>query len=482
MKYLIILFVLMGLGLTAQTKMTNQDYIEMYYAIAVRKMAEFKIPASITLAQGILESGSGNSQLAQKANNHFGIKCHSDWTGKKYIMDDDTKDECFRVYDNPEESFVDHSKFLTERARYKFLFTDFPVDDYKAWAKGLKEAGYATNPQYPELLIGLIEKNELYKYDRMGLNEIVESPLADGKGNKGDMLEFDAFLPDNAYFIDGKKDIFIYNSAKAVKSNGRQILAVANEYDLDLDKLMKYNDIYEGYTFEEDQFVYLQPKRKKGTEKIHIVTEGQTMLEISQLYAISLDKLYKKNRMVFDKQAKPGESLYLKSKRDDVPKIYTYKEVLEEKEKIKAAEEAKKEALIEAEKKAIEAASKKKLEQELAIQRATAEKQAKEELAKREAAALQLEIDAKKQKEKFDAEQHPPVKIIDPSIEEKAAPEEVAIEKPYQEARVKTYEVKPGDTLYSLSNKFYITVEKLKELNKMMDNNLSVGQVLVVSP
>jgi len=206
------------------------------------------------------------------------------------------------------------------------------------------------------------------------------------------------------------------------------------------------------------------------------------MWEISQLYAIKLDKLYKKNRMVFDKQAKPGETVYLKSKREDLPKIYTYKEVLEEKNKIKAVEEAKKQALIDAEKKAIEEAAQKKLEKELAIQRATAEKQANAELAKREEAALQLEGEAQKQKEQFDAEQHPPIEIIDPSLEEKAAPEEVLIEKPYQESTVKSYVVKVGDTLYSLSNKFYITVEKLKELNKMTDNNLSVGQVLVVSP
>jgi len=471
-----------GLGLSAQTKLTNQDYIELYYPIAVRKMAEFKIPASITLAQGILESGSGNSTLAQKANNHFGIKCHSDWTGEGFYMDDDTKDECFRVYDNPEESFLDHSKFLTERARYKFLFTDFQVDDYKSWAKGLKQAGYATNPQYPELLVSLIEKNELYKYDKMGLNQILEPSILDGKGIVDDLVDFDAFLPKNAYFIDSKKDIFIYNKAKTVRSNGRQILAIANEYDLDLDQLMKYNDIHEGYTFTDDQFVYLQPKRMRGAEKTHLVAEGESMWEISQLYAIKLDKLYKKNRMVFDKQAKPGETVYLKSKREDLPKIYTYKEVLAEKNKIKAVEEAKKQALIEAEKKVIADAAQKKLEEELAIQRAAAEKQANAELAKREAAALQLEGEAQKQKEQFDAEQHPPVKIIDPSLEEKAAPEEVLIEKPYQESTVKTYVVKVGDTLYSLSNKFYITVEKLMELNKMIDNNLSVGQVLLVSP
>jgi LysM repeat protein len=482
MKYLTLIFICLGFGASAQDKLTNQDYIDLYYTIAVRKMAEFKIPASITLAQGILESGSGNSKLAQNANNHFGIKCHSDWTGKGYYMDDDAKDECFRVYDNPEDSFNDHSKFLTERARYKFLFIDFQVDDYKSWAKGLKQAGYATNPKYPELLIALIERNELHKYDKMGLSEMMEFPLADNIDIIQEMKDFDKELPKNSYFIDGKTDVFIYNKAKTVRSNGRQILAIANQYGLDLDKLKNYNDIYEGYTFEKDQFIYLQAKRKKGTEKTHLVKEGETMWEISQLYAIKLDKLYKKNRMVFDKQAKPGETIYLKSKRADVPQIYTYKEVLEQKNKIIAAEAAKKQALIDAEKKVNELAAQKKLNAELAAQRAVAEKQAKLELSKREAAALQLELEAQKQKQQFDAEQHPPIQVIDASLEKKALDEEVAIEKPYQEATVKTYKVKLGDTLYSLSNKFYITVEKLKALNNMKDNNLSVGQVLVVSP
>jgi flagellum-specific peptidoglycan hydrolase FlgJ len=147
----------------SQKKQTNEQYIEKYYKIAIEEMQKYKIPASITLAQGILESGSGNSDLAKKAKNHFGIKCHSSWKGKRYFMDDDEKDECFRVYKNPKSSFEDHSAFLTNRGRYEFLFTDYATTDYKKWAKGLKKAGYATNPKYPNLLIDLIERYHLYK-------------------------------------------------------------------------------------------------------------------------------------------------------------------------------------------------------------------------------------------------------------------------------------------------------------------------------
>lgn len=146
------------------------DYIGKYKNIAIRKMMEYKIPASITLAQGILESGNGLSTLARKSNNHFGIKCHSGWKGKKVYHDDDKRNECFRKYDSPEGSFNDHSMFLTSRGRYEFLF-DLRPDDYKGWAKGLKKAGYATDRKYPRKLISFIENFELYKYDALVLDE-----------------------------------------------------------------------------------------------------------------------------------------------------------------------------------------------------------------------------------------------------------------------------------------------------------------------
>ena len=147
----------------------TEDYINYYSSIAMDEMIQFGIPASITLAQGILESGSGRGTLAVQANNHFGIKCH-DWTGKKIFHDDDKKQECFRKYDNPEYSYRDHSIFLSNRGRYSFLF-DLKKDDYKKWARGLKKAGYATDPKYSQKLIDLIERYELYKYDNKVLKK-----------------------------------------------------------------------------------------------------------------------------------------------------------------------------------------------------------------------------------------------------------------------------------------------------------------------
>ena len=149
--------------------LNTEDYVNYYSSIAMDEMIQFGIPASITLAQGILESGAGKGRLAVQANNHFGIKCH-DWNGKKIYHDDDEEQECFRKYDNPEYSYRDHSLFLTNRGRYSFLF-DLKKDDYKQWAKGLKKAGYATDPKYPQKLIDLIQRYQLYKYDNIVLKK-----------------------------------------------------------------------------------------------------------------------------------------------------------------------------------------------------------------------------------------------------------------------------------------------------------------------
>ena len=160
----------------------TEDYVKFYSNIAMDEMIQFGIPASITLAQGILESGAGKGRLAVQANNHFGIKCH-DWNGKKIYHDDDEEQECFRKYDNPEYSYRDHSLFLSNRARYSFLF-DLKKDDYKQWAKGLKKAGYATDPKYPQKLIDLIQRYQLYKYD----NIVLKKKNKPYKIKKGDTL------------------------------------------------------------------------------------------------------------------------------------------------------------------------------------------------------------------------------------------------------------------------------------------------------
>lgn len=189
-------------------------YIERYKNIATDKMVQYKIPASITLAQGILESGNGRSTLALKSNNHFGIKCHKDWDGKKVYHDDDRRHECFRKYSSPEGSFDDHSKFLTTRGRYSFLF-DLKVDNYKAWAKGLKKAGYATDRKYPAKLIALVEEFHLNQYDKIVLKSKDKS-----------------YKP----YVESEIDYIIVNK-------GDTLYSIARNNDLSVDQLKRYNDL-----------------------------------------------------------------------------------------------------------------------------------------------------------------------------------------------------------------------------------------------
>lgn len=282
-------------------KITRSEYIDTYKELAMSEMERTGIPASITLAQGILESGDGNSTLARRANNHFGIKCH-DWKGKTIRQDDDARNECFRRYKSVEESYRDHSEFLTGRTRYAELFTYNP-DDYKAWARGLKKAGYATSPTYAEALIRVIEENELYVYDR----QVLSGPGAAHTGKP--------VYASTEYA--GSRKLHYNNRVKYVLAReGDSFYSLSEELDLFQWQLPKYNDLPENMIFKEGERVYLQPKRNKAEagKKIHIVKEGETLHGISQLYAVKLDKLAKCNQLAPDAVLTPGQEILLRGK------------------------------------------------------------------------------------------------------------------------------------------------------------------------
>ena len=319
---LVILLLLLKLSATAQRVNPNiayQQYIDKYKEIAVKKMKEYGIPASITLAQGLLESGSGISDLAVNANNHFGIKCHKEWTGMTYIMDDDEKGECFRKYSNAEESFNDHSLFLTSRPRYSSLFS-LAIDDYKGWAYGLKAAGYATNPRYAEMLIKIIEENELFLYDS-GIKK--NQLLAD----KSEPVPADKSLRDDKV-ITVKKDfeyVEVTNGNRSIYVNNGVRLTYAREgddaqkiaYDLGIHtfQILQYNELGRHEKIEPGAVIYVEPKRKKASEDYHIVAEGETMRYISQLYAIKLKSLYKKNGLQEGHEPAKGTKIYLRQSK-----------------------------------------------------------------------------------------------------------------------------------------------------------------------
>ncbi len=292
----------------AEERYSRLDYISMYRGAAVKEMLISGVPASITLSQGILESGDGNSTLARKANNHFGIKCH-EWTGETFHMDDDAKGECFRSYKSVFDSYDDHSQFLKTRSRYAGLFQLDKID-YKGWAKGLKDAGYATNPKYPELLIKIIEENSLHQYDL--LTEVpkdFDTPIV-----KGETKTTQSKLESTAVASAGK--ILLHNRIKYITVQpGDTYFSICKKHEMVLWQIYKYNDLNKDDALTPGQKIYLQPKRYNGYEEFHIVKQGETMRDISQLHGIKLKTLYKKNNMVVGTQPKVGDKLNLKSKK-----------------------------------------------------------------------------------------------------------------------------------------------------------------------
>ena len=260
-------------------KITQKEYVDQWSGVAVEQMAKFGIPASITLAQGILESGNGNSELALKGNNHFGIKCHG-WSGKKMYIDDDAKDECFRVYNSGVESYKDHSEFLKTYERYAFLF-EYDEDDYKSWARGLKSAGYATNPKYPDLLIDLIENLELNQFDKLVTNEMCAPILASSRQR-------------NTHTVNVHERGVEYVVVKA----GDTYYSIAQEFGLTLSQLYRFNSYGEKKDFlEPGDIVYVRAKKSGSLfeKEEQVIEKSMTIKEISQKYAIRLKTLCRLN-------------------------------------------------------------------------------------------------------------------------------------------------------------------------------------------
>lgn len=313
---LIFLFVSLFLSifLSGQERITTEEYIDTYKDVAMKKMREYNIPASITLAQGILESGSGNSKLATKANNHFGIKCHKGWTGKTFTMDDDEKNECFRKYKYAADSYRDHSLFLTQRGRYTFLF-DYKITDYKSWAKGLKKAGYATNPKYPELLIRLIERYDLAQYDTgvkskkkkdKPTEEVVETVVVASPLLSNNEIIYTT--------LEGRDVFENYGVRYVIGKPGDTFYALAEEFDIYSWQLFKYNDREKDHVIKSGEIIYLEKKNKKADKKYktHTVKRGETLHYISDLYCVRINSLVKMNQLEDANKLRVGQKLKLR--------------------------------------------------------------------------------------------------------------------------------------------------------------------------
>lgn len=297
-------------------RLTAEQYIEKWKTVAVKKMKEHGIPASITLAQGLLESGNGNSMLARESNNHFGIKCTPDWKGGRSYHDDDIKNDCFRSYRDAADSFEDHSQFL-KRQRYAKLF-ELKSTDYKGWAHGLKDAGYATDPHYPRKLIELIERYGLDKLDQgvdvayKPAGNVAGKPAPERKGRRpaagGDVITIHA----------GRSVELFEGRIKYVRAKGGESMRqLAADLDMTHGMLARWNDMDKESTLTEGQVIFIQPKRKAAKDAaVHTVVAGETLWSVSQQHGVKLSKLAKYNGLVPDAPLKAGQTVLLqKAKR-----------------------------------------------------------------------------------------------------------------------------------------------------------------------
>lgn len=292
-----LLLLLMAVPMTAQMKWNQQyqQYFDRYKDMAIEQMKRYHIPASITLAQGVLESGAGKSELTLKGNNHFGIKCHG-WTGRTVYHDDDERNECFRAYKNASESYEDHSKFLTSSSRYSSLF-QLSQTDYKGWARGLKACGYATNPRYAIQLIDIIQLYKLYEYDTAkGYGKSSVAP------SSGQQMSHRVYEFNKNYYV--------------IARSGDTFRTIGDDAGVSYKKLADYNENDREARLEEGDIVWLQKKRRNAPKEYknrpHIVQAGESMYTISQRYGIRLKYLYKMNDLTSDYQIKVGDQLRIR--------------------------------------------------------------------------------------------------------------------------------------------------------------------------
>lgn len=331
-----VFLLLFSVAAFSDVRPSQEEYIRKYSKTAVSEMYRSGIPASITLAQGLLESGAGRSRLATEGNNHFGIKCHN-WNGKKIYEDDDRRHECFRKYGSAEESYRDHSDFLRYKDRYKFLF-DLDPTDYKGWAYGLKKAGYATDPKYPQKLIKLIEDYRLYEYDTKPASfaeaaVVKEKPSKKRKGDKkvSDTSSVPSVRPQSPSKIetpqplDGKqREVFNFNLSRQMYSlngvpfvysvEGETYSSIAKDYNLFPKEILNFNDLKQPIELLPGTVVYLQKKKKssaKGLEK-HVWEPGDNLWSVSQRYAVQLSSLKKMNGVKSDSELVEGDLITLR--------------------------------------------------------------------------------------------------------------------------------------------------------------------------
>lgn len=455
------------------------EYIERFKEIAIREMERAGIPASIKLAQGLLESGAGTSDLARRANNHFGIKCGGDWSGKTYYKKDDDFNErgeliesCFRDYRNPEASYIAHSEFLRDpnkQYRYGFLFRLDPTD-YKAWARGLKRAGYATSATYASKLIDIIERYDLHRYDSLSSTEVIAG--GEEVPELGD--QDDIVVRPGLVFTNNDVDYLLARK-------GETLADIALRSQADVDDLAEYNDqkYRPNESLKEGTVIYLQPKRNsfRGKREWHYVKEGETMFSISQIYGIDLGRLYRRNKMEKGQSPAVGERIKIRGWNvSDPPKLKQEVEATtpdEDRLDIPIStppEEEVEPIVIEDEDESFDMDDGFDIDEENLLDPIVPIKPP-------ETAREEDTTDPSREQAEDTADDQP---VTDDGFgdDKLGQPEEKPEEKPDPQPDNRFHVVSKGDTLYNISRRYGLSVAELKELNGLTSNLIKIGQKL----
>jgi LysM repeat protein len=439
-----VFLLLMITGFTAAAQGDRQavtDYINAYKEIAISEMQRTGVPAAIKLGQGILESGAGRSDLVQRSNNHFGIKCKSSWTGERVYHDDDESQECFRKYPSGKDSYIDHSNFLRQNPRYGFLF-DLDPTNYREWAYGLKKAGYATENRYAEAVIKCIENYELQQYSLIALGK--QPPAISGEAaadvTPPAATDADAAAPDAPLVVQPTypEGIFTINGAKVLfAAKGTALLAIANEQEIPLDHLIDFNDLQGSDVLEKSQLVFLERKRKQGEKPFHIVQEGESLYDIAQSQGLRISALCGYNQLERNQWPAPGERLYLQGNNPVRPATVIPVTIRNGGTINLPAEEVKRSS-------------------------ASGGYMSKEALE-----AYRRNVQTPKEE---------PVAEAAPVAETKAKP----VKKAEPAAKKKQHKVQAKESLYTIAKKYGVTVAQLKGWNKLETAHIRTGQVLII--
>lgn len=471
-KYLLLICFMLATasGLWAQT-MTTAQYIAAFKSTAMVEMQRSGVPAAIKLAQGILETQSGNGWLVLNSNNHFGIKCKNNWKGKTVSYDDDARGECFRVYETAGESYKDHSDFLRQNPRYSFLF-QFDPEDYKSWAYGLKQAGYATNPRYPQQLIKIIEDNNLQSYTLLALRKIsvdpqqgdAEPPVYAGNTPK---RETPVYVPRTSKpAMVGRqypKGIFEINGRRVIVAKaGTSLIQLADQQGMRLSRLLRFNDLPDDRPLKKDMLLFLQKKNKRGNTDVHTVASGESMHDIAQAEGIQLRWLRRRNKMREGEEPAPGQRVSLNGYADRSPRLIanaTLKPEDQEPEDFSPRE------VIE------------DVKEEVAKARQPQPAAQQPQTAPQGGVPVAMMDDLKKMGDVRTSGPAAPVPATTPATQ----PVRPAVPQQQPQRSVLQYhDVQPKETLFGIAKMYSVSITQLQEWNNLQGNDIKIGQRLLV--